>query len=97
MREMPSPRSLCGHVAVGVVLLLAVAFGSCLINSDHSTADDQMMSAHLCAGMVMMSSSPPALLAGPLVSGRLPLDQIPAVYVVSLHLPDPPPKSLALS
>ena len=96
MREMPWQRSLCGHVTVCVVLLLVLAFGSCLSNSDHAAADDQMMSAHLCAGM-MVSSSPPALLAGPLVSGRLPLDQIPAVYMVSLHSPDPPPKSLALS
>jgi hypothetical protein len=78
-------------VTIAVALLiLAVSFCMFLHEQDGGMAPD------LCAGM-LVSSLALVLLSGPLVNGRLLPDPIRSAYAVSLHIPDPPPKSRSLA
>ncbi len=78
-----------------VAVLLTMAVGFCMFVHDPACADGQTMPPDLCAGM-LVSSLAFALLAGPLVNGRLLVDPIRSAYAASLHIPDPPPKSRSL-
>jgi len=82
-------------VTIGAALLI-LAVGFCMFVHDQMGMDNQAMAPDLCAGM-LVSSLALVLLAGPLVNGRLLLDPIRSVYAVSLHIPDPPPKSRSLA
>ena len=82
-------------VIIGAVLLI-LAVGFCMFVHDQTGMDNQAMAPDLCAGM-LVSSLALVLLAGPLVNGRLLPDPIRSAYAVSLHIPDPPPKSRSLA
>ena len=81
-------------VIVGILLMLAL--GLCVIEHGLDAMGDSGMSPDLCAGMLVATLAA-LLLAGPLINGRLLFDPIRSVYPVSLHIPDPPPKSRSLS
>jgi len=85
-----------GEAVVVVAVLLTMAVGLCMFVHDPAGADGHAMPPDLCAGM-LVSSLAFALLAGPLVNGRLLLDPIRSAYAVSLHIPDPPPKFRSLA
>ncbi len=87
-------RSWLGQSAVMAAALMVFALGFCLFDSDGMNGHG--MASDLCAGM-LVSSLALLLLAGPLANGRLVLDPARSAYVVSLHIPDPPPKSRSLA
>lgn len=72
--------------AIGAALLI-VAVGLCLVHA----VDDDGMSTDLCAAM--LASFAVVLFVGLVIKGSLPPDSILAVLPVSIHLPDPPPRS----
>ena len=85
-----------GRAATMAALLLTLAVGFCMFVHDQTGMDNQAMAPDLCAGM-LVSTLATVLLAGPLVNGRLLLDPLRSAYAVSLHIPDPPPKSRSLA
>ncbi len=83
--------------AVLLTTLLILGAGFCLFDSEgahHGHHDDTPRD--LCCGMIVASLVIP-LLAGPRVNGRVQPDAPGFAYVVSPHLPDPPPKRGSLS
>ena len=77
-----------GRVFLIVLVVLTVAVGLCLF-------DDDEMCTYLCTGLAIFSVAMFLATLGAIQ----PLPSAPrcAVYVVSLHRPDPPPKSSFLS
>ena len=77
-----------GRVFLIVMVVLTVVVGLCLF-------DDDEMCTNLCTGLAIFSVA--MFLA--ILGAVQPLPSAPrcAVYVVSLHRPDPPPKSSFLS
>ena len=78
-----------GVIAAALLILMA---GFCVFAYDQAGVDCQAMAPDLCAG-TLASSLALALLSGLLLVGRLLLDPVRSAYAVSLHIPDPPPKS----
>ena len=77
-----------GRVFLIAMVALTVAVGLCLF-------DDDEMCTNLCTGLATFSVA--MFLATLGAVQPLPSDPRCAVYVVSLHRPDPPPKSPFLS
>jgi hypothetical protein len=84
------------QAVVVVAVLLTMAVGFCVFAHDQAGGEGQAMAPDLCAGM-LASSLALVLFAVPLVNGRLLLEPVRSVYGVSLHIPDPPPKSRSLA
>ena len=78
-----------------LVALLILAAGFCVFDGGGHGHDDDA-ARDLCLGMIVASLAVP-LLAGPRVSGWVPVEPRTVTYAVSPHLPDPPPKRDPLS
>ncbi|KRT71954.1 MAG: hypothetical protein XU13_C0033G0021 [Candidatus Rokubacteria bacterium CSP1-6] len=99
MRREPWTKGWGAKGAVIAAVLLTMMVGCCMVGfctfSHVSDGfDGHGVSLDLCAAMLVASVTL-ALLAGPLVNSWLLVDPARFVYVVSLHRPDPPPKSLS--
>ena len=83
------------HVALAAVALLGLVFVFCLADGCHAEAGCLDMLHGACGGALVVSSFTAGLVLVSMNWWLLPSLGV-APYAVSLHLPDPPPKSPAL-
>jgi hypothetical protein len=75
--------------------LLALAAGFCIFDQDHDGTAGHVPSPDLCLGMlaVLLAVMP---LVRPLAVGWAVNLPVATAHTVTLHIPDPPPKSASL-
>jgi hypothetical protein len=83
------------HGLVMATALLALATGFCLFDQDHDGAAGHMAEPDLCLGMLAVSLAVMPLVR-PLAVGWTVNLPVAAPHTVTLHIPDPPPKSASL-
>ena len=88
MKDQLRMDAWAGRVFLIAMVVLTMAIGFCLF-------DDDEMCTNLCTGLAIFSVT--IVLATLGAVHELPSGPRCAVYVVSLHRPDPPPKSPFLS
>jgi hypothetical protein len=84
------------RTAAAGAVLLALGIGLCLFDADGHLANGHATSPDLCLAMIIVSVVT-VFLAGRLAGSWALLVPVMAPYTVTIHIPDPPPKSLSLS
>ena len=92
MAHQPWRKNWLGRVVTIAATLIILTAGFCLFGHAEDGTGDHGMPPDLCAA-VLVSSLGLVFLTGVLVNGYLVMDSFRPAYVVSLHIPDPPPKS----
>ena len=96
MRRLLTGSNSGRHIALAAVALLGlVAVVLCLVHGSHAEAGGLDMLHGGCGGALVVSSYTAGLVLVSMNWWLLPSLAV-APYAVSLHLPDPPPKSPAL-
>jgi hypothetical protein len=86
--------------AAFLLLLFVLVAGACLVHDadadhHHATPSGHVTPPGLCLGVLVVSSVI-VLAARPLAAGLAPVLALVPVPTVTVHIPDPPPKSRSL-
>ena len=79
------------RVAAAVLVVLVLAVGFCVFDSDHDGSGHHAMPPDLCAGLLTMSAAI-VMLIGPVPGGWLVWEGRPVAHAISTRLLEPPPK-----